>query len=76
MSESFLRYTDLATAIQLARAKGLTTRQIVRALTANMTYTRGARGSAASGAAVGDQDERVYKPAPKRVSATLLPLFG
>ena len=39
MSESFLRYTDLATAIQLARAKGLTTRQIVRALTANMTYS-------------------------------------
>jgi hypothetical protein len=38
MSESFLRYTDLAAAIQLARSKGLTTSQIVRALSANMTY--------------------------------------
>jgi hypothetical protein len=38
MSESFLRYTDLAAAIQLARANGLTTAQIVRALSANMTY--------------------------------------
>jgi hypothetical protein len=39
MSESFLRYTDLASAIQLARSKGLSTTQIVRALSANMTYT-------------------------------------
>jgi hypothetical protein len=38
MSESFLRYTDLAAAIQLARSKGMTTVQIVRALSANMTY--------------------------------------
>jgi hypothetical protein len=38
MSESFLRYTDLAAAIQLARRSGLTTAQIVRALSANMTY--------------------------------------
>lgn len=38
MSESFLRYTDLAAAIQLARNKGLGTVQIVRALSANMTY--------------------------------------
>jgi len=38
MSESFLRYTDLAAAIQLARSRGLTTAQIVRALSANMTY--------------------------------------
>ena len=38
MSESFLRYTDLAAAIQLARSRGLTTVQIVRALSANMTY--------------------------------------
>jgi hypothetical protein len=38
MSESFLRYTDLAAAIQLARSKGLTTTQIVRALSANLTY--------------------------------------
>lgn len=39
MSESFLRYTDLAAAIQLARSKGMTTAQIVRALSANMSYT-------------------------------------
>lgn len=38
MSESFLRYTDLAAAIQLARSKGRSTIQIVRALSANMTY--------------------------------------
>jgi len=38
MSESFLRYTDLAAAIQLARCNGKTTIQIVRALSANMTY--------------------------------------
>lgn len=38
MSESFLRYTDLAAAIQLARSKGLSTTQIVRALSANTTY--------------------------------------
>ena len=38
MNESFLRYTDLAAAIQLARTNGLTTIQIVRALSANMTY--------------------------------------
>ncbi len=38
MSESFLRYTDLAASIQLARSKGLSTTQIVRALSANMTY--------------------------------------
>jgi hypothetical protein len=38
MSESFLRYTDLAAAIQLARSRGLRTVQIVRALSANLTY--------------------------------------
>jgi hypothetical protein len=38
MSESFLRYTDLATAIQLARNKGLSTTRVVRALSANMSY--------------------------------------
>lgn len=38
MGESFLRYTDLASAIQLARSKGLSTERIVRALSANMTY--------------------------------------
>ena len=39
MDDSFLRYTDLAAAIQLAKSKGLSTTQIVRALSANMTYT-------------------------------------
>jgi hypothetical protein len=38
MAESFLRYTDLAAAIQLARSRGMTNRQIVRALSANMSY--------------------------------------
>lgn len=38
MSERFLRYTDLASAIQLARSHGKTTIEIVRALSANMTY--------------------------------------
>lgn len=38
MSDSFLRFTDLAAAIQLARSKGLSVDQIVRALSANMTY--------------------------------------
>lgn len=38
MSESFLRYTDLAAAIQLARSKGLGTAQIARALSANMIH--------------------------------------
>ena len=36
MNESFLRYTDLAAAIQLARSQGMTTAQIVRALSANL----------------------------------------
>lgn len=39
MSESFLRYTDLAAAIQLAKSKGMTTDQIVLALSANMVYS-------------------------------------
>lgn len=38
MSESFLRYTDLAAAIQLARKKGLNTTQLVRTLSANLTH--------------------------------------
>ncbi len=38
MAESFLRYTDLAAAIQLARSKTLSTTQIVRALSANMAH--------------------------------------
>ncbi len=39
MSESFLRYTDLATAIQIAKSNGMTNARIVRALSANMNYT-------------------------------------
>lgn len=39
MSESFLRYTDLAAAIQLAKSRGQSTTRIVRALSANMTYS-------------------------------------
>ena len=38
MTESFLQYTDLAAAIQLARSRGMTTTQIVRALSANLPY--------------------------------------
>ena len=32
MSEDILRYTDLAAAIQVAKAAGMTTREIVREL--------------------------------------------
>jgi hypothetical protein len=39
MAESFLRYTDLAAAIQLARSRGMTNAQIVRALSANLPYS-------------------------------------
>jgi hypothetical protein len=38
VAESFLRYTDLAAAIQLAKSRGMTDVQIVRALSANMSY--------------------------------------
>ena len=38
MSDEILRYTDLATAIQLARGAGMTTREIVRELTRGRTY--------------------------------------
>ena len=38
MSEEILRYTDLAAAIQLAKANGMTTQEIVRELTRGMTY--------------------------------------
>jgi hypothetical protein len=38
MAESFLGYTDLAAAIQLARSRGMTTTQIVRALSVNPPY--------------------------------------
>jgi hypothetical protein len=38
MAESFLRYTDLAAAVQLARSRGMTTIQIVQALSANLPY--------------------------------------
>jgi hypothetical protein len=39
MSESFPRYTDLAAAIQLARSNGMSTAQIVRALSGNMVHS-------------------------------------
>jgi len=39
MNDEILRYTDLAAAIQLAKADGMTNRQIVRELTRGMTYT-------------------------------------
>ena len=36
--DEILRYTDLAHAIQLARAKGLHDREIVRAMTGSMSF--------------------------------------
>ena len=39
MSDEILRYTDLAAAIQYAKADGMTTREIVRELTRGMVYT-------------------------------------
>ncbi len=38
MSDEILRYTDLATAIQLARGAGMNTAEIVRELTRGRTY--------------------------------------
>jgi hypothetical protein len=38
MAESFLRYTDLAAAIQIAKSRGLSDSQIVRALSGNMSH--------------------------------------
>jgi hypothetical protein len=38
MSDEILRYTDLAAAVQLAKANGMTDREIVRELTRGMTY--------------------------------------
>ena len=38
MADNRLRYTDLAAAIQLARAEGFSISQIVRKLSANMSY--------------------------------------
>ena len=43
MSDEILRYTDLAHAIQLARANGMTTLEIVRALTGAMSYAEALR---------------------------------
>jgi hypothetical protein len=43
MSDEILRYTDLAAAIQLARATGMTSYEIVRELTRGMTYAEAAR---------------------------------
>jgi hypothetical protein len=39
MSDEILRYTDLAAAIQMAKAEGMTTREIVRELTRAMNYS-------------------------------------
>lgn len=39
MSDEILRYTDLAAAIQMARANEMTTREIIRELTRGMTYS-------------------------------------
>ena len=39
MSDEILRYTDLAAAIQMAKANGMTTRGIVRELTRGMSYS-------------------------------------
>lgn len=38
MSDNILRYTDLAAAIQLAKAHEMTSREIVRELTRGMSY--------------------------------------
>jgi len=38
MSDEILRYTDLAAAIQLAKANGMTDQEIARELTRGMTY--------------------------------------
>jgi hypothetical protein len=43
MNDEILRYTDLAAAIQLAKAAGMTTREIVRELTRGMTYADAVR---------------------------------
>jgi hypothetical protein len=39
MSDEILRYTDLAAAIQLAKANDLSTREITRELTWGMTHS-------------------------------------
>ena len=39
MNDEILRYTDLAAAMQLAKANEMTTREIVRELTRGMSYT-------------------------------------
>jgi hypothetical protein len=36
--ESILRYTDLSAVIQMARARGWSTRRIVREMSAGLTY--------------------------------------
>lgn len=43
MSDEILRYTDLAAAIQLAKAEGMATREIVRELTRGMVYADAVR---------------------------------
>ncbi len=39
MSDEILRYTDLAAAIQLAKANGMNIREIVRELTSGLGYS-------------------------------------
>ncbi|MGH7950416.1 MAG: hypothetical protein ACREFE_00625 [Limisphaerales bacterium] len=39
MSDEILRYTDLAAAIQMAKANDMTTLEIARELTRGMTYS-------------------------------------
>jgi len=43
MSDEILRYTDLAAAIQMAKASGMTVREIVRELTRGMTHAEALR---------------------------------
>jgi hypothetical protein len=43
MSDEILRYTDLAAAIQLAKANGMTTREIVRELVRGRSYEESLR---------------------------------
>ena len=38
MTDEILRYTDLAAAIQMAKANDMTTREIVREMTRGMTH--------------------------------------
>ena len=43
MSDEILRYTDLAAAIQMAKANGMTTREIVREMSRGMSHPNALR---------------------------------